>query len=412
MAAVSTLLPALLALSVIVLGGRLVLRPLFHHVAAAGSTEFFIAACLFVVIGTGVLTAMSGLSMGLGAFIAGLLLAETEYRREIEVTIEPFKGLLLGLFFVSVGASLDLRQVIAAPERTLGFAAAFMLIKFIVIWLIGRLMRLSSVVAAETALLLAPGGEFAFVMITAAVTLGSIPAAAGAHVMIAVTLSMFTVPLLAALAKALPRPKLVADPELEAVPALDAASHPVIIAGYGRVGQLIGDMLRQKDIPFLAVDGSVKIVKTFRRAGVPIYWGNAERPDFLVRCGLAQARALVVTLDASQASEAIVRFARAAHPDLTIVARARDAAHATHLYELGVSDAVPETVEASLQLAEAVLVDLGIPMGHVIAAVHEKRDEFRKILQPAAGRAAERRGVKLSARVRDIHRRQRLAADE
>ena len=163
------LVPAICGLLLVVGGGRLLIRPLFHHVAAANSTEFFMAACLLVVVGTGLLTALSGLSMGLGAFIAGLLLAETEFRREIEVTIEPFKGLLLGLFFVAVGAGLDFSQVLAKPLSTVGLAAGFIALKVILTFAAARLMRLPWRVATEAALMLAPGGEFAFVLVQAAV---------------------------------------------------------------------------------------------------------------------------------------------------------------------------------------------------------------------------------------------------
>ena len=200
---VYTLLPAICGLLLVVGGGRLLIRPLFHHVAAAGSTEFFMAACLLVVIGTGVLTAMSGLSMGLGAFIAGLLLAETEYRREIEVTIEPFKGLLLGLFFVAIGAGLDFSQVAASPLQTLGLALLFILLKIAVTLVSARAMTLSWRVAMESALMLAPGGEFAFVLLSAAIDGKVVPPRMGGHIEIAVTLSLFAVPALAALAKRL-----------------------------------------------------------------------------------------------------------------------------------------------------------------------------------------------------------------
>jgi CPA2 family monovalent cation:H+ antiporter-2 len=403
-AILSTLVPALAGLSFVVLGGRLVLRPLFHHVAAAGSTEFFIAACLLVVIGTGLVTAMSGLSMSLGAFVAGILLAETEYRREIEVTIEPFKGLLLGLFFVSIGAGLDLSQVLAAPLQTFGLTLSLVLTKACVTWLGARLLRLSPRVASEAALMLAPGGEFAFVIITAAIAAKALPAAVGADVMIAVTLSMFTVPALGALAQRLPRPRASWSIEPPVSPPEGQAPEAILV-GYGRVGQLIGEMLHAHSIRFIAVDTDASLVKRFRSDGIDIYWGNAERPEFLARCGLGKAKALIITMDKAAAAEAIVRNVRAEHADLTIVARARDAHHATLLYELGVSDAVPETIEASLQLSEAVLVDMGIPMGLVIASIHEKRDEYRKILQPVAGRAEQRHAIKLSLRMKEMSKR-------
>jgi monovalent cation:H+ antiporter-2, CPA2 family len=404
-ALVSFLVPALTALSVLVFGGRIVMRPLFRHVAAAGSTEFFMAACLFIVIGTGVVTAASGLSMGLGAFIAGLLLAETEYRREIEVTIDPFRGLFLGLYFVSIGASLNLSKLYSATFTEFGLALSIMLIKFFVNWLAGMVARLPMRVVTEAALLLAPGGEFAFVMITAAVAVRAIPEAAGADAMIAVTLTMLAIPALGALAKRLARRP--AATELSALePGVDAPAPEAIIVGYGRVGQLVGDMLQVHGLRYLAIDMDAALVARFRRAGRDIYWGNASRPDFLARCGLETAKALIITMDKPAAGEDIVRIARARHPDLIIIARARDAHHATVLYRLGVSDAVPETIEASLQLSEAVLVDIGVPMGKVIASIHEKRDEFRRILQPIGSRAEARRAVKMSLRVNGIGKRQ------
>ncbi len=391
-------LPAFAGLSLVVLIGRLVMRPFFHLVAVAGSTEFFMAACLLVVIGAGVLSAISGLSMGLGAFVAGLLLAETEYRREIEVTIEPFKGLLLGLFFVSIGASLDLSLVVSSPLATLGIAFGIILVKFLLTYVAGRGLRLPGAVAMESALMLGPGGEFALVMITTAVASAALPQNLGADALVAVTLSMFAIPLLGALASKLPRPVAPGESELAPPPALaeDSGPHKVIIVGFGRVGQLVGEMLSLHKIPFLAIDTNAGNVKAWRRHDIDIYWGNAARPEFLLRCGLAKTRALIVTVDAPTASEEIVQAARGLREDLTIVARARDAEHATRLYEIGVTDAVPETIEASLQLSEAALVDLGIAMGHVIASIHDKRETFRKMLQPKGGAADKRHKLKLS----------------
>jgi monovalent cation:H+ antiporter-2, CPA2 family len=407
LAAISFLVPALTGLSFIVVVGRLVLRPLFRHVAAAGSTEFFMAACLLVVIGTGFVTGLSGLSMGLGAFIAGLLLAETEYNREIEVTIEPFRGLLLGLFFVSVGASLDLSQIFTAPLKTFDLTIGLIFVKFCVNWLAGRIFRLPIRVSTEAALMLAPGGEFAYVIITAATAAKVLPAGISANVMVAVTLSMFTVPLLGWLAKRLTsRPSTRGEPVQPAFPDGDGPAPDAIIIGFGRVGQLVGDMLSIHALRYLAVDTDPALVKRLRAEGRDIYWGNATRPGFLARCGLDKAKALIITMAAPADTEAIVRDARAGRPDLTIVARARDAHHATALYGLGVSDAVPETIEASLQLSEAVLVDMGIPMGKVIASIHEKRDEFRKLLQPAAGQAEARRAIKMSRRMKKIKGRE------
>jgi CPA2 family monovalent cation:H+ antiporter-2 len=389
-----TVASAAFALTALIVLGRRVLRPLFHSVAMTKSTEFFMAACLLVVLGAGLIAAVSGLSMALGAFIAGLLLAETEYRREIEVTIEPFKGLLLGLFFVAVGAELDLSLLFAAPLPILAIAAMLIASKSLALLVLGRAFRLPARVAREVALLLGPGGEFAFVMIGAAVAGGVVAPVVGQTVLVAVTLTMFATPALARLgeflAGRLPGPSLSAE-ALELPP--EDEGHRVIIVGYGRVGALIGEMLERHEIPYIAVDSDANLIARERRAGKPIYFGDATRAEFLRRCGIDQARALVVTMDAPRSNEAVVETARSLRADLTLVARARDAAHAKTLYDLGVSDAVPETIEASLQLSEAVLVDIGVPMGIVIASIHEKRDEYRKLLV-ASGAPARPKGAR------------------
>ncbi|MEA2834557.1 MAG: monovalent cation:H+ antiporter-2, family, partial [Methylobacteriaceae bacterium] len=328
-----TIASAFVALASLLLLGRLILRPLFHLVAAAKSAELFMAACLFVVVGTSVATAAAGLSMALGAFIAGLLLAETEFRREIEVTIEPFQGLLLGLFFVSIGTGLDLSQVAAAPGVIVGFVVGLIAVKAAIIFLLARAFRLGPRLAGEVALVLAPGGEFAFVMIGAAIAGKVVPAPMGGEVMIVVTLSMFALPLLGLLGAKLGPRQAPDETALAALaPEADVGAGRVIIVGYGRVGQLVGQMLARHDIAFVAIDDDPKLVARERQAGAYVYWGNAARPEFLQRCGIGQAAALVVTINSPRAAEEIVAIARAARPDLTIVARARDAHHATVLY--------------------------------------------------------------------------------
>jgi CPA2 family monovalent cation:H+ antiporter-2 len=390
---VLTLAPAALALAAAIVVGRLALRPLFHSVAMTRSPEFFMAACLLVVLGSALTAAASGLSMALGAFAAGLLLAETEYRREIQVTIEPFKGLLLGLFFVSVGAGLDLSVLTARPAEILALTAGFVVVKAIALFALARLFGAPSRVAAEVALLLGPGGEFAFVMIAAAVAGGGVAVADGQALLVAVALSMLAIPLLGRIGAALARsqPRALAPEALVAPP--DDESRRVIIVGYGRVGALIGEMFDMHRIPFIAVDVDANLIARERRAGKPVYFGDASREEFLRRCGVETARALVVTMDAPSANEAVVAAARRLRPDVTLIARARDAAQARTLYGLGVTDAVPETIEASLQLSEAALVDIGVPMGLVIASIHEKRDEYRKLLI-AAGASRETRGAR------------------
>jgi CPA2 family monovalent cation:H+ antiporter-2 len=387
---VGTLLPAALALAGLIVFGRLALRPFFHFVAETRSAEFFMAACLLVVLGDGLLAAASHLSMALGAFVAGLLLAETEYRREIEVTIEPFKGLLLGLYFVSVGAGINPALILARPGLILGLAAVFVAVKILILFGLALAFRLPARVSAEMALLLGPGGEFGFVMVGAALAGGLIDRALSTTLVTSIAISMVAIPALARVG-ALIDPLIRArtdDPPEEAPPEIDAPR--VIIVGYGRVGALIGDMLDIHAIPFVAVDSDPRLVARAREAGKPVYYGDASRAEYLRKSGVETARAVVVTMDSPRANEAVVETTRKLRPDVTLVARARDADHAHKLYDLGVTDAVPETVEASLQLAEATLVDIGVPMGFVIASIHEKRDEYRKILAAAGAPVRER----------------------
>ncbi len=381
---IRVLAPAAVALAALILFGRLALRPLFHSVAATKSPEFFMAACLLVVLGAGLEAAASHLSMALGAFVAGLLLAETEYRREIEVTIEPFKGLLLGLYFVSVGAGINLPLILARPGVLLGLVAALIAAKGLIVFTLARGFRLPARVGAEMALLLGPGGEFGFVMIGAALAGGLIDRALATTLTGVIAISMLTIPALARLgARIGSPPRSIAD-ETPPEPPPESEEQRVIIAGYGRVGALIGDMLDRHQIPFIAVDSDARLASRARADGKPVYYGDASRPEYLRRCGLETARAVVVTMDSTAANEAVVEATRRLRPDVTLVARARDANHARALYALGVTDAVPETIEASLQLSEAVLVDVGVPMGLVIASIHEKRDEFRKLIAAGA----------------------------
>lgn len=373
---------AAVALLVIVVAGRVALRPLFHLVARTRSPELFMAACLLVIVATALVAAGSGLSMTLGAFVAGLLLAETEYRRAIEATIDPFKGLLLGVFFVSVGMNLDPAQLVAAPGAILGLSLGLLLIKGAVVLAGGRIMGIPRSVALETALLIGPGGEFAFVLIGGAMVAGLVPEPVGGAALIVTTVTMIAIPGLAALGRRIGRrvtKESLGRARAEPVP--DPQQNRVIVAGYGRVGRLVGEMLKRHAISFIALDSDPARVAEQRRLGSPVYFGDSANTEMLRRCDIATARALVVTLDNPRAVEAVVQAARAERPDLTIVARARDARHATQLYEMGVDDAVPETIEASLQLSEAVLVDVGVPMGHVIASIHERRDEFRTMLK-------------------------------
>src|SRR5690242_2416004 len=383
---------ALLAVAAIVALGRLVLRPLFRSVARTRSAELFVAACLFVVIGTALATAAAGLSMALGSLIGGLLLAGTEYRRQVEVTIEPFKGLAVGVFLISIGMSLDIRTLGTQPLLVLAVVACVVGLKLIVVTGLTRAFGLNWAHSLHTGLLLGPGGEFAFVIVS--VARGEhLLAPDDSQVMLFVTaLTMATIPPLSRLGSGLaPRlaTKRQVDPSI-LVPQVSDALPRVIVAGFGRVGQTVAAMLEVHKVPYVAIDRDADRVARQRKQGAPVYFGDVTGVDLLQRLHLETARALVLTLDDPASADELVAAARRQREDLLIIARARDSAHAAHLYRIGASDAVPETIEASLQLCEAVLVDVGVPMGPVIASIHEKRAALQAGIKAMAPEAKVR----------------------
>lgn len=380
------LLQAAGVIGAIVLIGRQVLSPLFRLVSRDGISEFFIAATLLVTVGTGVVTAAFGLSMALGAFVAGLLLAETEYRRAIESVIEPFKSLLLGLFFFTVGIDIDLREVAAEPFWLSGSVIGLVALKAAIFIPIARWYRFPWQTAIRSALLLGPGGEFAFVVLGLSVAGGIIPRETGTFMLMVTALSMASIPVLdwigrRSTAQAAPA---ALPPEAQVPPPPDEGLQAVVI-GYGRVGRLMADMLSRHKIRHIAIDSDPDEVARFRRKGIPIYFGDASKPEFLAHCGLTSVRCLIITVHTSASIEAIVAAAKAINPDLHIVCRARDADQAKRLYAIGVSDAVPETIEASLQLSEAALLGLGVPLGWILPSIHERREEIRKELSGDRG---------------------------
>lgn len=389
---------ALFGLGVIVLAGRLLLRPLFRLVASTGASEPFMAATLFVIVATGVAASRAGLSMALGAFVAGILLAETEYRKSIEVAIEPFKGVLLGLFFFTIGMQIDVREIVNQPFLLLGAIAALIAIKAIVLTGLATFFNLPRAAALETALLLGPAGEFAFVGLGQAAELGLVDASVSSFWLAVTSLSMAFIPVLGAAGRRLSarvqeRDRRF-DPELSARPR-ELRGHAIVV-GHGRVGQVLCSLLERHVFPYIASDKDPNVVAEHHRAGRNVYFGDACNPAFLKSCGLGHAKALIVTVAGRDGIEEIVKAARTIRPDILIVSRAKDASHASHLYTIGVTDAVPETIEASLQLSEASLVGLGLPAGPVIASIHEMRDEFRVALQNAARRSGKQitRGIR------------------
>jgi CPA2 family monovalent cation:H+ antiporter-2 len=377
-----------LAIGVIVVVGRLVMRPLFRLVASAGMNDLFVATTLFVIVATGVAAAAAGISMALGAFVAGLLLAETEFRKAIETAIDPFKGLLLGLFFFTVGMNIDFRELARDPAWLIGGALGLIAVKSAILIALGRAFRLSWPAALEVGLLLGPGGEFAFVAVGLAATFSLIDPKLASFTVALTSLTMMLIPALSHIARRVApivRDDKPVDPELAAAPG--HASNHAIVVGHGRVGQVVCSMLDRHQFKYIAVDNDAAAVPEQRRLGRTVYYGDATNPEFLKACGLMEAAAVIVTTAETKGIDEIVAQVRRLRTDMPVVSRARDADHARHLYTIGVTDAVPETIEASLQLSEATLIGLGVPMGTVIASVHQRRDEFRHELQQASGRA-------------------------
>jgi monovalent cation:proton antiporter-2 (CPA2) family protein len=375
------LLQAGAAIVIIIGVGRYLLRPLLRLVARTGSSDLFMAAALLIAVGAAAAANLAGISMTLGAFIAGLMLAETEFRRAIEAVIEPFKGLLLGTFFLVVGLKLDLDTLFANPLFTVGMALGLILAKGLIVYVLARVFRVNRGAALESALLLGPCGEFGFVIAGTALSYGLISDPVSRNIMLLVTVTMIAIPLLARFGAWFTRSlrQRAAAATVHTVLPEDSESR-VIIAGFGRVGHLVTSLLEEHKIPCLAVDADADLVSRENKAGGKVYYGDATNPEFLKRCGLMEARALAVTMDNPVRVDEVVRVARALRADLKIIARARDERHAQRLYGWGVTEAVPETIESSLQLGEALLVETGIPMGLAIASVHERRDGFRKLL--------------------------------
>jgi K+:H+ antiporter len=376
----------------LIAGGRLVLRPLFRSVARTGSPEFFVAACLLVVLATGLATAAVGLPMELGSLIAGLLLAETEFRRQIEVTIEPFKGLLVGVFLITIGMSLNLANVVAEAPRLVAAGAILVAIKLTIIAALARGFGVQWTTGLQAGLLLGPGGEFGFVILVLARAEHLIGSDTARFPLVLAAVTMACIPLLSTLGRRLARSSSTLpaiDPALM-VPMEADATPRVIIAGFGRVGEIVAAMLDVHRIAYVAVDSDPDRVASVRKLRRSVYWGDITQAEMLHRLHIDSARALVVTMSDHAASDRLVAAAHATRNDLLIIVRARDAPHAAHLYAIGATDAVPETIEASLQLSEAVLVALGVPMGPVIATIHEKRAELQAQIKAMAPGAAVR----------------------
>ncbi len=387
-------------LLLLIFGGRYLLRPVLRMVAETRVSEAFTAAALLVVIGTALLVSSVGLSMALGAFVAGLLLADSEYRHELEADIAPFKGLLLGLFFISVGVSANIGLILQHPWRIAGLSFGLLAIKFALLWLVGRCSGHSAGSSRSLAFAMPQAGEFGFVLFSLAVGYGVLSQSLADTLVIVVTVSMIVSPLLMMLQARL-------DPVLTEntrnFDQIESEGGRVLIAGFGRFGQIVGRVLRMRKIRFTALEASVAQVDFVRRFGNLVHYGDASRLDLLEAAGAAQAEVLVLAIDDVEASVRTAEMVRKHFPQLKILARARNRQHALRLMDLGVRYIIRETYLSSLDMAQHALEALGITRADARTSIDrfinhdeqqlraqlEYRDDEQKLIQSAQMAARE-----------------------
>ncbi len=369
---------ALVVIAILVVG-RFILPALFAQAARAKKPELFLAITLLVVILSAALTASAGLSTIMGALVAGLIIAETEYRNEVEVVIEPFKGLALGVFLITVGMRIDVGGLLDDWLLLFSALAGVILVKAIVTGVLLRMAGAPAEVARETGIMMASPSETTLIVLGAAGLAGILSAETVGFWSAATAIGLTLTPFLASFGKFMG--SRVKHDELNEE--LSVTAGATVIFGFGRVGRMIADMLREHGRPYLAVDSDIDGFAEARKAGYSVLYGDVSRKELSERLQLDQVAAVVLTMDDPVLTARLAKRLRQEHPALPIIARARDTDHAAALYRAGVTDAVPEALEASLQLSEAVLVDIGVAMGPVIASIHEKRSQLRASIMKA-----------------------------
>jgi glutathione-regulated potassium-efflux system ancillary protein KefC len=347
-------------IAVIILGGRLLLRPTLRWIAKSDTPEIFTAASLLLVVATAALMKGVGLSMALGAFLAGVLLAESEYRRELETDIEPFKGLLLGLFFIAVGMSIDFAVVLRQPWVIAGAVVGFLVVKAAALGVMTRLMPIPRIERPVFIILLAQGGEFGFVVFQTAAQAGVVAAPVSSLLVAAVAISMLLTPLLLVAADRWWIPMLAGSTKKTDIEELrELQDAPVIIAGFGRYGQIVGRMLYANGVKPTVLDHDAEAIEALRKFGWPVFYGDATRLDLMRTAGADNARVLVLAIDDVQQSVECAKMVRENFPDVIVVARARNVQHYYELYELGVTLIERETLDSALMTARSALEQLG-----------------------------------------------------
>jgi monovalent cation:proton antiporter-2 (CPA2) family protein len=369
---------AAVVIAIILVGGRFLLRPLFRIIGGTKTPEVFTTVALLIVAGTALLATVAGLSPSLGAFMAGVLLSESEYRHELQADIEPFEGLLLGFFFISVGMSADLPLAVAQPALLATATAVLLFVKAAIAFALARIAGHRTPSALRFGLALPQASEFSFVLFGAAVAAGALGAGNAAFATLATAASMIATPILFAAAEAVLRLKPAPPPQYDTI---DGGPTPVIIAGFGRFGQIIGRVLRMHGIDFTALERNPGQVEVVRRFGTKVYFGDPTRPDVLRAAGAEQAKLLVVTLDDPPGVLRTIEVAKRNFPNLAILARARNRWYAHLLMDRDVDGLVRETFHSSLQLAKQALTVLGIDDAAAERAVMLFRDHDEKNLE-------------------------------
>ncbi|MGX5202275.1 cation:proton antiporter domain-containing protein [Aliikangiella sp. IMCC44632] len=366
------LLESLFVVAAVVIVGQYLLHPVLHRVAQSGSPEIFTTSAVLIVLGAALLTEHAGLSMAMGAFLAGLLISDSSYRHQVKAEIQPFRGLLLGLFFMSMGMSFNLSLLLDEPVLMLGLVIGLVLIKVLVLLPIALVFGIERKNALAVALVLAQSGEFALVLFALARQSKIVDDIVFQQLILIVLLSMLLTPLLAYVAE-----KVSKLPEEDELPAADSIKNlPVLIAGYGRVGHRLGEILTRAEVPFVAIDLDATVVKKQRKRGIPIFYGDVTKPALLSSAGASQAKVIIVTVNEPEATKSIVASLRNLYPKTELLVRAHDQEQSRQLMQLGASHVISENFEASMELSSMVLTSAGVERTKSRHLIAEFRAEY------------------------------------
>jgi monovalent cation:proton antiporter-2 (CPA2) family protein len=353
---------ALLILGVVTgigLGGRFLTRPVFRYIAKTRSHEIFIATALLLIVGITLATSAVGLSPALGTFLAGVVMAESEFRHELEASIEPFKGLLLGLFFIAVGASIDLELIVSNPGLMVGLVLALMLLKFAILLLLGRVFKLQIADNLLFSIVLAQGGEFAFLLVSFALQTHALSADIASHLIMVVVLSMMLTPVTIILFEKLIQPRMSGTCDGREDDEIDQDNSPVIIAGYGRFGQIVSRLLKASGFESTLLDHDAGQIEMTGRFGSKVFYGDAARGELLKSAGAERARLLVIAIDDREKTVQMIHVAKMQFPRIKVLARAYDRLHAYELIEAGADFIARETYGSALAMGQEALILLG-----------------------------------------------------